>query len=422
MVAAAMDRFLAIQAFKRSQTAVFGDVNYANVVASYLYDSSFIGALKKIVFSLLMRSELSVVQEESREAVVFFYSGRDKKRPDYDYIATWFRGAFGSRFRYVESGEHVSPIQFLKTLACLRSSWGATKGYRCGYLQRLGVALLIAKYRSGVEVLRPWLEGVKGLVTFCDAHPMDNMLTQLARARGLRTHTNQHGQYRLLDRTNMSADAEAYANFVSDELLCWGEATRKEFAKAGFNEDRLAVTGWIRRWGPPPAQPGGPSKGVFGVMLNGDNGRLSNIQLIRAAEKLAHSLDVRYVVRLHPWSRPRQYRPLVSKRCTEINQFPLSGYLERVDFSLGHMSGAVIEVLHAGFPVYLLDDGALADVFRLPGLSYRETDVLAAAIASDRESVDGGRSRMLDLAKWYNDDRDQAKRIEALVFGTGDSA
>lgn len=416
-----MDRFLAVQAFKRSQTAVFGDVNYANVVASYLYDSSFLGALKKIAFSLLMRSKLTPVHGESRKPVVFFYSGRDKNRPDYDYIATWFQGAFGSRFQYVESGERISPVQFLRTLACLRSSWSAVKGYRCGYLQRLGVALLIAKYRTGAELLRPLLEGVKGLVTFCDAHPMENMLTQLARARGLRTCTNQHGQYRLLDRTNMSADAEAYANFVSDKLLCWGEATRKEFTKAGFSEDRLAVSGWIRRWGPQPAQPGGPSKGVFGVMLNGDNGRPSNIHLIRVAEELAHSFDLRYVVRLHPWSLPRQYRALVGERCVEINQFTLSGYLERVDFSLGHMSGAVIEVLHAGFPVYLLDDGALADVFRLPGLSYRETEALAAAIVSDRESADGGQSRMLDLAKWYNDDRDQASRIEALVFGTGDS-
>ena len=92
------------------------------------------------------------------------------------------------------------------------------------------MALLIAKYRVAAELLCPLLNGSLKLVTFCDAQPVENLMAQLARARGLRTYTNQHGQYRILDQTNMSPDAEAYSNFVSDKLLCWGEATRKEFA------------------------------------------------------------------------------------------------------------------------------------------------------------------------------------------------
>src|SRR5690606_12729215 len=97
-------------------------------------------------------------------------------------------------------------------------------------------AVLIAKYRTTADkIFSPLLTGRKTLVTFCDAQAPENLMAQMARSAGIASFTNQHGQYRVLDASNMSPDAEAYANFVSDYMFCWGEATRKEFVKAGFN-------------------------------------------------------------------------------------------------------------------------------------------------------------------------------------------
>src|SRR3546814_6040446 len=90
------------------------------------------------------------------------------------------------------------------------------------------------------------VDGRTTVLTFCDAHPHDNLVAQLSSRNGARTITVQHGQYRVLTPVNMSADAEAYANFVSDRLLAWGEATCEEFQRYGISRARMYITGWIR--------------------------------------------------------------------------------------------------------------------------------------------------------------------------------
>ena len=80
------------------------------------------------------------------------------------------------------------------------------------------------------------------------------------------------------------------------------------------------------------------------------------------------------------------------------------------------MSGAVVEVLHEGHPTYLFDDGRLADVFRVEGLSYRSVDELIAAIRADIVDTSEVRERMASLSAWYNDNTNQASRLRAAIL------
>jgi len=403
-----------IQAFKASRTAMLSGVNYAYVVAPFLYDESLWGFVKKALFALLFATR-TPVQQSSENELLLFYSCRHKRRADYDYIPQRLRELLGTRCDYVESAERFSLAQSLATIRQLPNAWHGSRGYRANSLQRLGCALLIAKYRSTAgRIFAALLQDKRKVVTFCDANAPENLLTQLANSSGIETFTMQHGQYRMLDASNMSPDAEAYANFVSKYMLCWGEATRNEFVRIGFRPEQFVITGWVKRWskiGPHPRC------GIFGVMLNGESGQGSNMALLNAARTIAESLNYCYIVRLHPWSKPKSYSRLLDGRCVGISHYGLPSYLEQVDFSLAHMTGATIEILHNGAFVYLLDDEKLAEAFCVEGLCFKSAGAIASAAYRDMSSSAQGFGKNRRLGKWFNDDDEQATRILAALLG-----
>lgn len=413
---AAWSRFGQIQDFKQSRAAEIDGVNYANVVALYLYDVSLVARLKQIVFSLFFATRISTTGGGSK--VLLFYSHRYRGRSDYDYIAEKLVEVAGSRATSAESTEAFSLAQPFRTTRHLGLGWRASGGLRGGLTQRFSTALLIAKFVSTARPLFKVLAcGRSRVVTFCDAAPHDNLLAQIASLQGAATITAQHGQYRLLDESNMSPDAEAYANFVSDQLLCWGEATRAEFARYGVDPKRLVVTGWIRHW-ERSLQPR-PKVGTFGVMLNGENGEASNAGLIDTANQVAAALNYTFVIRLHPAFTPARYQALVDDSCVAMSRISASEYLSTVDFSIAHMSGAVIEMLHVGSPIYVFDDGRLAEAFKRPGLSYPTVRDMIAAIKDDisnHESTTSPIARQHQLATWYNDDTEQLARIRSVIL------
>jgi|TARA_R100000049_G_C1957458_1_gene118086 hypothetical protein len=379
-----------------------------------LYDGSLRGLAKRLVFSLFMSLRPTTTGNRDRDILVFF-ANRRKQRADYDFIAGELRRVVGRDGDYVEVLEHFNPLQWVSTLAGLLDALRAVSAYSVNPAERLTTALLIARYYSSRRHLAAVLSGKRTLVTFCDALPVENMLTQIARTNGAFTLTAQHGQYRLLDQSNMSPDAEAYANFISDRMLCWGDATRAEFVRAGFEPNRFIVTGWIR---PPRSQQeqSGKRPDFFGVMLNGPNANESNKALLSVAKAVAAATGIPYLVRLHPQTALAAIQPLVDEQCRSIAHIALEPYLSSVAFSLGHMSGAVVEVLHEGHPTYLFDDGRLADVFRVEGLSYRSVDELIAAIRADIVDTSEVRERMASLSAWYNDNTNQASRLRAAIL------
>lgn len=402
-----------IQAFKTCRTAMLKGVNYAHVVAPFLYDKSVLGFFKKLMFSLFFSTRVTM-HESKGNALLLYYSCRHKRRADYDYIPQRLRELLGTRCEYFESLERFSFVQALHTLKKIPEAWRCADGYRVNYFHRLGCALLIAKYSSTAErVFLPFLQDKRRLVTFCDAQAPENLLAQMANFSGIETFTTQHGQYRILEACNISSDAEVYENFVSNYIFCWGEATRKDFVRVGFKPEQFIITGWIKQWTSVASH---SQLGVFGVMLNGENGRESNAELLKAAKSVAGSLNLSYLVRLHPWSKPKQYAEFLDHRCSGIGHYGLSSYLGQVDFSLAHMTGASIEMLYSSAPIYLLDDGKLADAFRVNGLSYSTPDTIAAAVFKDMQFPDLARKRIQSLSKWFNDDNAQAARICAALL------
>lgn len=406
------DQYQRIQAFKADPNSIIDGVNYANVVAEYLYDRSIRHWLKMIALAFFFTARIDV--KNTGRDLLNFYSHRYKKRRDYDFIVDYLVEIAGDRGDSVEVREVFSPTQWWFTLVNVRSAWRATIGYRAGLPYRLSTTALVAKYISAADRFYRQLVAERTRVfTFCDAASHDNLIAQLAKINGALTITAQHGQYRVLDERNMSSDAEAYANFVSDKLLCWGEATCREFERFGIERNRMLVTGWIRDWD--RIKRSDLSLGTFGVMLNGGSGAESNFDLLHAANRVSEQLGLRFVVRLHPQCTDHGFRSRVSDRCTRIGVITTADYVSAVDFSIAHMSGATVEMLQLDSPVYVLDDGRLAEVFRHPGLSFSGEAELLAAIQKDRLDEGRGRHRTQQLKRWFNDDTDQEARVLSVM-------
>lgn len=403
-----------IQKYKASRSAVLNGINYAYVVAPFLYDQTSPGFFKKFVFSVFYSTRVSISYTQNKDLLIY-YSCRHKNRTDYDYIPQKLYELLEPQCDYLETTEKLSAGQPFKTIMQLAKAFRLTRGYQVSAFQRLGCTLLIAKYLTSTNTLRPLLLKRKKLVTFCDAQAPENLMAQIANSAKVRTFTTQHGQYRILDSSNMSPDAEAYSNFVSNYMLCWGEATRNEFIRAGFKSDQFIITGWIKRWAI-VSNHGKPTSRTLGVMLNGEGGRDSNIALLDAAKSIANTLGLPYIVRLHPWSKPSQYTHFLDERCKGIGHYELTPYLQQVNFSIAHMTGATIELLHAGAHVYLLDDGKLADVFRLEGLSFKSSDAIASAIAKDSINPKSANNRFKKISNWFNTDSDQDNTIRKALL------
>lgn len=416
-----LDRYQAIQTLKSNGGCTDRGVNYARVIATYLYNETVTGKLQKIVFSLLFKTTFKIEtghnDHNEKPGPVIFYSCRFKNRQDYDYIPSKLREIVGINHLYVEAAESFSLGQVWHTLRQFKPAYRMVADYSTGFVNRVYSAFLVAKYRTSCQLIQhsKFLTDRHVLVTFCDAIPMDNLVTQLAKLAGLKTLTNQHGQYRMLDDTNMSQDAEAYANFISDQIFCWGGATAAEFSKFGINQNRCTVVGWIKRKSLQIIDCSKDPHGKFGVMLNGENGKISNHALIMAANKLASALKCEYLVRMHPANNIKEYENLVSGACISMNMFSSKEFFSQVDFSIAHMTGAIIESLEVGRVVYVLDDNKLAAVFRKPGLSYRNAETMLAAILADESDLESARSRLDILRQWYNDDDDQNNRVLSVL-------
>lgn len=405
-------RYLRVQRLKRQYPKTNEGVNYANVVATLMYPCGLLGDLKRIVFALFFFPTI-VIDRKKGSSWMVFYSLEKNGRSDFHKALSILRELLPSPHDYSATHERFSLFGFFRVVwAAFQARKEVTGLLPCG-INGLSFLLLVGKFK----VVRREMERVlvlgrlRGVITFCDAMPYDNLLAQLARSHGLKSMTYQHGQYRRLDARNMSPDAEAYRNFVSDRMLCWGEATVAEFMRVGIPAFRMVVVGRLYDGG--VVSVAARRYRCFGVLLNGENGKFSNANLIATANSLSEKYGYSYFIRPHPANKPKDYLHLVNARFEGVCDGALSGYTEVADFSIAHMTGVIVDLMRAGHRVYVVDDGVLADVFRLPRLSYASLEELGSAITSESSDLALRLKVCRDCYQWFNNDVDQ----RAVVLG-----
>lgn len=194
------------------------------------------------------------------------------------------------------------------------------------------------------------LENKKNMLVFQDCDVVSNMFVQLMKKQGGLTVELQHGQW--LYRNEPYDDYLNIANFTADYILVWNEFTKQQFINAGYEDKRIVVAGSTKYLYDFQSKLENKKKvGMFGVVLDTPAYTYSeeyNKRLLDIAEKLAIKLNQKYYIKIHPFDIKEKYdRYIKSFNCAGCvdRTATMKEYADLVDFSLGHTTGASVDLM-----------------------------------------------------------------------------
>lgn len=189
------------------------------------------------------------------------------------------------------------------------------------------------------------------LLIFQEHDTISNAIIQTAQQYGTKVISPQHGMPMNRHEDN---DQLHFDCFLADYKLCWNEATKLQFLSAGIDEKRLVVVGNTKKmYMPLTAKKEKKSFDVFGVVLDGpyiDQGIENNKSLIMIAVKLATEFRLNCVVKLHPFDKKENYLSEIHSSFAKVSildaSITMEEYEDLVDFSLGHTTGAMLDLIY----------------------------------------------------------------------------
>ena len=185
----------------------------------------------------------------------------------------------------------------------------------------------------------------KKVVTFCDAHPEDNLIAQFfKKERYCTTYTLQHGYYLAAPG---SINQEVYRNFVSDFMLCWGESSKINLIANGVSKDRLLVFGCFKKTINLP-KTGHKKRNVF-ILLNGSHSSESNSYLINLSLDIVTKTSFNVLIKKHPDDKSNY---VVPHGVTFVDE--LAEGLLKSEVAILTESGVFIDLYLAKFPFFIL--------------------------------------------------------------------
>ncbi len=354
-----------VRSRKKNLSLIIDGINFGQVIALKSYDGRLTSTLKELVRLCLFSNKIEVKGNIDSDCSLF-YSLKNANRSDYNEIISMFL-KFNSNFKYIEllhekSFENI----FIKLFLLLKNT------IKFG-IYRIENPFLTAILVSNYMLLKKKIDdsnlftNMELMVTFCDAYPPDNLITQMSKLVEKKSITLQHGQYRVLSEGNEIADAEAYENFISDYMFVWGQATVDEFLKYGTDNSRLLKAGALRSFSFNKPIQIDTLKKAFGVILCGESYRSTNIQMIKLANEFALKHGIPYYLRFHPKNPIDYYMSFTQKQyvCGQLIRMNNDDYAKLVDFSLIHMTGVFVELLSINSPIVIFHDDYLEDVFKI---------------------------------------------------------
>lgn len=243
------------------------------------------------------------------------------------------------------------------------------------FLYKLYLIVLVARVKTNIDRALSFLENsrFKVLLTFSDAHEIDNMLAQCANILGKTTVTLQHGQYNIAN--DDVPDNMLLKNIVSDYLCAWGGATCNEFNKVGNRSTTVLPLGSLRTYMSTFKEYtlqrllDGKNKKIICLMLNADNCITQNIEMIGITNDFCIENNYSYFVRFHPRSNKSYYTKLLAAKYLGEYSEALS---DKIAFSITYTSGVIVELLVKGQLFFLYQDEAAPEIFRKSMLTFKD--------------------------------------------------
>jgi len=192
----------------------------------------------------------------------------------------------------------------------------------------------------------------KVFLTFSDMQPVENLIVQYFKNKGVKTVTLQHGLY--IDYSEIdTVNKVNYENQVAEYFLAWGECT-------GSLIKRYKPMTKVRVCGKPRIHMANNhsvnkefkrDKKFIYVILDQNIYKDQNIQLLDIATKYAQVKSYDIVVKFHPQNIKSEYYAL-------FKQISEEGCLTKASIIIGHTSSLVYECLVQGFKVFVFDTNA----------------------------------------------------------------
>jgi hypothetical protein len=191
------------------------------------------------------------------------------------------------------------------------------------------------------------------VVTFCDMHPADSLLTRYCSSIGIDTATLQHGDY--------STDITTVRLTTSKYFLCYGITTQDFFQKHGASPDiHFEIVGR-------PQLIGGvistkikkSSNKILGIIFEGVGYEKSDITMLLIVDKYCKiNPEYKIWIKFHPGYGPEKYNGFDFRKYTTItNQMNANDFLEQVSLIIVSVSTVFIECLINLVPVLVFENG-----------------------------------------------------------------
>lgn len=352
-----------IQKLKTEQKYIINGINYIKAIAIKLYPDEMLYTLKCCIFCLFYNYKIEYINN-NQEIIINNYV---KNRKDYLEISNNLKKILNGRCNFLNIYTKFKITEFpIKLIELI---------YLMGKMQilNLRISSLILILKDLYKKIEKVEFNEKLFISFCDAHFEENLLTQYFNTIEIKTATLQHGQYRFLKSGLETADAEAYLNFCSNYLFSWGEKTKIEMEKGGISEERVLLCGALKSFTNTSRKTLlHTNNNIFGVILNGETYKDSNITMIKIANDIANKYNLKYIIRLHPMNNLKNYEKYINRSyfITYLKNISGEEYSSKVNFSLLHMTGVFVEMLSTKSPFFILDDKYTEDIFKLDGLHF----------------------------------------------------
>jgi hypothetical protein len=267
-------------------------------------------------------------------------------------------------------------------------AWSLIYRYEISFFEKIHTYLLILYHASVLSQLKKIKENPKYIILHADMQPLENMIAQFFKNRGVPTVTLQHGLY--VDYTKLpNINVCSYKHVVSDYFLAWGEET-KRLIERYHPECNIVICGK-----PSKSIKYKPnSSGVFVVLFDGEIFQNYNRKLLAMSQRLAKDTDRKIYLRLHPANKIEDYNVDESLILQEDN-FDMY----QSEFVLGHTTSMIYELMRVGMPV-------LKYKTNIPANSISD-DLIFSSYKELRDKV-----KRLDLVDFVSEGRDYIKYID----------
>ncbi len=250
----------------------------------------------------------------------------------------------------------ISPINILRGIS---AGLLHMKGTNLNMIDKLRLSAQICFYLNTIDAISKIdFSNVKKFLCLANSLDLENLMTQYLHEKGVKTYSLMEGVY-TIKNSEMPITNIAFENLTSDIQLCWGQYSKEEFIKFGYEPRRIEVAGYPKEVAGKQMKKGNTfSKGV--VLLSEYIMEKQNRILINLLANFSDRQE--FYLKLHPSLDYEEYSRLAAAKGMRIipKDKTINECVDNTtfDFAIAINSTAYYEALMRGLPCFRYFDGS----------------------------------------------------------------